>query len=59
MSGTGEKNDKRPGEVEPVPTASFADDAGGPASRPYFVMGYVKDVPITEHCDRPILPRGT
>ena len=59
MSGRGEKNDKRTGEVEPVPTASFADEGGLPVCQPYFVMEYVKDLPITEHCDRPILPRVT
>jgi len=129
MSDAEERKDKRSGENEPVPTASFTDEAGLPASqigpykllsvlgeggygivylaerlrpvkrrvalkvikpgmdtkqviarfeaerqalallehpniahvfnagtteagRPYFVMEYVKGVPITEHCDR-------
>ncbi len=32
MNGTGEKNDNWPGENEPVPAASFADEVGLPAS---------------------------
>lgn len=59
MGGMDEKNDKRPGEGKPVLTASFADEGELPVGRPYFVMEYVKDLPITKDCDRPILPRVT
>ena len=33
MNGTGEKNDNWPGENEPVPAASFADEVGLPAGQ--------------------------
>lgn len=39
------------------PNVAHVFDAGATADgRPYFVMEYVKGVPITEHCDRHCLP---